>query len=159
MQRSDLIGQCVFWEIDQSQRTWLTRGCVHVDRESNPRVTTCECDHLTIFAVLLNNKPVSVIYSLFSPIFWQKTLFDHCLYFINRIANKSPKTPWFTICYFFLFCHWSHVVKIKYSSLFFLPLNILHNFHFFKFLFLFMLLLVGLFIKIPTQFFSGFRFR
>nr|XP_058941693.1 adhesion G protein-coupled receptor L3-like [Pocillopora verrucosa] len=56
--RSDLIGQCVFWEIDQSQRTWLTRGCVRVDRESNPRVTTCECDHLTIFAVLLNNKPV-----------------------------------------------------------------------------------------------------
>ncbi|CAH3042153.1 unnamed protein product [Pocillopora meandrina] len=56
--RSDLIGQCVFWEIDQSQRTWLTRGCVRVDRESNSRVTTCECDHLTIFAVLLNNKPV-----------------------------------------------------------------------------------------------------
>lgn len=56
--RSDLIGQCVFWEIDQSQRTWLTRGCVRVDHESNPRVTTCECDHLTIFAVLLSNKPV-----------------------------------------------------------------------------------------------------
>ncbi|PFX15772.1 putative G-protein coupled receptor 133 [Stylophora pistillata] len=51
------MGQCVFWEIDQSQRKWLTRGCVRVDRESNASSTTCECDHLTIFSVLFNNKP------------------------------------------------------------------------------------------------------
>ncbi|CAH3031299.1 unnamed protein product [Pocillopora meandrina] len=54
----DLIGQCVFWEIGQSHRTWQTRGCVRVDHESNARSTTCECDHLTIFSVLLNNEPI-----------------------------------------------------------------------------------------------------
>ncbi|XP_058971624.2 adhesion G-protein coupled receptor D1-like [Pocillopora verrucosa] len=53
-----LIGQCVFWEIGQSHRTWQTRGCVRVDNESNARSTTCECDHLTIFSVLLNNEPI-----------------------------------------------------------------------------------------------------
>ena len=116
MQSSDLIGQCVFWEIDQSQRTWLTRGCVSVVRESNSSVTTCDCDHLTIFAVLLNNKPVSLIYSrsLFSPTFsWNRHCWIIFFIFFTRIANKSPKTPWFTICSFFLFRHWSHVVEIK----------------------------------------------
>ncbi|XP_078355749.1 adhesion G-protein coupled receptor D1-like, partial [Oculina patagonica] len=54
----DLTEECVFWEIGLSQRTWLTRGCVRVEDESNARMTTCECDHLTIFAVLMNNKPV-----------------------------------------------------------------------------------------------------
>ncbi|XP_027051800.1 adhesion G-protein coupled receptor D1-like [Pocillopora damicornis] len=54
----DLIGQCVFWEIGQSHRTWQTRGCMRVDHESNARSTTCECDHLTIFSVLLNNEPI-----------------------------------------------------------------------------------------------------
>ena len=139
MQRSDLIGQCVFWEIDQSQRTWLTRGCVSVVRESNSSVTTCECDHLTIFAVLLNNKPVSLIYSLFSPIFWQKTLFDHCLYFINRIVNKSLDLLFVTFFYLSLVSSRQNKILTTY----FLPLNILHNFHLFKFLFLFMLLLVA----------------
>ncbi|CAH3031300.1 unnamed protein product [Pocillopora meandrina] len=57
-QSRNLIGQCVFWEIGRSQRTWLTRGCTRVDHESNAKVTTCECDHLTIFAILMKNKPV-----------------------------------------------------------------------------------------------------
>ncbi|XP_068724587.1 adhesion G protein-coupled receptor L4-like isoform X2 [Montipora capricornis] len=55
---NDTTGQCVFWEIGLPKRAWLTRGCERVDQESNLRVTTCECNHLTIFAVLLNNKPV-----------------------------------------------------------------------------------------------------
>ena len=59
LQSRNLIGQCVFWEIGRSQRTWLTRGCTRVDHESNAKVTTCECDHLTIFAILMKNKPVS----------------------------------------------------------------------------------------------------
>ncbi|XP_074616317.1 adhesion G protein-coupled receptor L3-like isoform X2 [Acropora palmata] len=55
---SSNIGQCVFWEIGVTERAWLTRGCSRVERESNSRLTTCECNHLTIFAVLMTNKPV-----------------------------------------------------------------------------------------------------
>ena len=57
-QTSNNIGQCVFWEIGVTERAWLTRGCSRVERESNSRLTTCECNHLTIFAVLMTNKPV-----------------------------------------------------------------------------------------------------
>ncbi|XP_073234648.1 adhesion G protein-coupled receptor L3-like [Porites lutea] len=61
----DVIGSCVFWQIGLPQRTWLTRGCVRVEHESSARVTTCECDHLTVFAVLMNNKPVKVHHELY----------------------------------------------------------------------------------------------
>ena len=66
LQSEDVIGSCVFWQIGLPQRTWLTRGCVRVEHESSARVTTCECDHLTVFAVLMNNKPVKtiILYSL-----------------------------------------------------------------------------------------------
>ncbi|KAM7426751.1 hypothetical protein ABFA07_022004 [Porites harrisoni] len=61
----DVIGSCVFWQIGLPQRTWLTRGCVRVEHESSARVTTCECDHLTVFAVLMNNKPVKIHHELY----------------------------------------------------------------------------------------------
>ena len=66
LQSENVIGSCVFWQIGLPQRTWLTRGCVRVEHESSARVTTCECDHLTVFAVLMNNKPVKKIYCVFS---------------------------------------------------------------------------------------------
>ena len=80
VQGGHLIGQCVFWEIGQSHRTWQTRGCVRVDHESNARSTTCECDHLTIFSVLLNNEPV------------RSTEIPFCHFFLSRtnsIAHTS----------------------------------------------------------------------
>ncbi|CAH3014708.1 unnamed protein product, partial [Porites evermanni] len=61
----DVIGSCVFWQIGLPQRTWLTRGCVRVEHESSARVTTCQCDHLTIFAVLMNNKRVKPHHELY----------------------------------------------------------------------------------------------
>ncbi|XP_073232145.1 adhesion G protein-coupled receptor L3-like, partial [Porites lutea] len=61
----DVIGSCVFWQIGLPQRTWLTRGCVRVEHESSERVTTCQCDHLTIFAVLMNNKRVKPHHELY----------------------------------------------------------------------------------------------
>lgn len=33
---------------------WKTSGCRLVTGESNVDVTTCECDHLTIFAALMD---------------------------------------------------------------------------------------------------------
>ncbi|XP_048581998.1 uncharacterized protein LOC116611752 isoform X2 [Nematostella vectensis] len=44
---------CVFWRPGNPDK-WLTRGCRLVTSESNSRVTTCECDHLTVFAALLD---------------------------------------------------------------------------------------------------------
>ena len=52
---SDAIpqGKCVFWRPDESA-IWNTSGCRLVPSESNVTMTTCECDHLTIFAALMD---------------------------------------------------------------------------------------------------------
>ncbi|XP_073253880.1 adhesion G protein-coupled receptor B1-like [Porites lutea] len=52
---SDVIpqGKCVFWRPDESA-IWNTSGCRLVPSESNVTMTTCECDHLTIFAALMD---------------------------------------------------------------------------------------------------------
>ena len=52
---SDAIpqGKCVFWRPDESA-IWNTSGCRLVPSESNATMTTCECDHLTIFAALMD---------------------------------------------------------------------------------------------------------
>ena len=52
---SDAIpqGKCVFWRPDESA-IWNTSGCRLVPSESNLTTTTCECDHLTIFAALMD---------------------------------------------------------------------------------------------------------
>ncbi|KAK3746252.1 hypothetical protein QZH41_005286 [Actinostola sp. cb2023] len=44
---------CVFWR-EGLPSTWSTDGCSLVPSESNKDVTTCECDHLTVFAALMD---------------------------------------------------------------------------------------------------------
>ena len=34
--------------------TWKMNGCKFVSRESNVSITTCECNHLTVFAALMD---------------------------------------------------------------------------------------------------------
>ena len=46
-------GKCVFWRPDESA-IWNTSGCRLVPSESNVTMATCECDHLTIFAALMD---------------------------------------------------------------------------------------------------------
>ncbi|XP_064477138.1 latrophilin Cirl-like isoform X2 [Ornithodoros turicata] len=51
--------QCVFW--DFSKRDWSSQGCWVED--SNETHTTCGCDHLTNFAVLMDVRAVKISYS------------------------------------------------------------------------------------------------
>ncbi|XP_044174180.1 uncharacterized protein LOC114947269 isoform X5 [Acropora millepora] len=44
---------CVFWRPGGSS-LWETRGCKLVPSESDAKKTTCNCDHLTIFASLMD---------------------------------------------------------------------------------------------------------
>ncbi|KAK2547207.1 Adhesion G protein-coupled receptor L3 [Acropora cervicornis] len=44
---------CVFWRPGGSS-SWETRGCKLVPSESDANKTTCNCDHLTIFASLMD---------------------------------------------------------------------------------------------------------
>ncbi|XP_015772785.1 PREDICTED: brain-specific angiogenesis inhibitor 1-like [Acropora digitifera] len=44
---------CVFWRPGGSS-LWETRGCELVPSESDTKKTTCKCDHLTIFASLMD---------------------------------------------------------------------------------------------------------
>ncbi|KXJ29080.1 uncharacterized protein LOC110252281 [Exaiptasia diaphana] len=44
---------CVFWK-QGLPSIWKTDGCRLVPSESNSHVTTCECDHLTVFASLMD---------------------------------------------------------------------------------------------------------
>lgn len=46
--------QCVFWRPEEPPAMWKTSGCQLVHRESNAFITTCECDHLTVFAALMD---------------------------------------------------------------------------------------------------------
>ncbi|KAM7434940.1 hypothetical protein ABFA07_015043 [Porites harrisoni] len=45
---------CVFWRPKEPPAMWKTSGCQLVHRESNAFITTCECDHLTVFAALMD---------------------------------------------------------------------------------------------------------
>jgi len=53
---------CVFWRPGGS--SWETRGCKLVPSESDQNKTTCNCDHLTLFASLMDpiNSNVSQYY-------------------------------------------------------------------------------------------------
>ncbi|KAK3738197.1 hypothetical protein QZH41_012772 [Actinostola sp. cb2023] len=44
---------CVYWR-EGLPSTWKSDGCRLVPSESNKHVTTCECDHLTVFAALMD---------------------------------------------------------------------------------------------------------
>lgn len=46
-------GLCVYWRPGESL-IWETRGCSLVASESDINKTTCECDHLTTFASLMD---------------------------------------------------------------------------------------------------------
>ena len=46
-------GKCVFWRPEESA-IWNTSGCRLISSESEVTMTTCECDHLTIFAALMD---------------------------------------------------------------------------------------------------------
>ena len=51
---------CVFWDLDTS--TWSRAGCDVVD--SNVSRTTCQCDHLTNFALLMEEQSVPIVIHL-----------------------------------------------------------------------------------------------
>ena len=51
---------CVFWSLETS--TWSSAGCRVV--ETNTSVTQCECDHLTNFAVLMEEQSVPIVIHL-----------------------------------------------------------------------------------------------
>ena len=53
------VGLCVFWRPGESL-IWETRGCSLVPSESDINKTTCECDHLTTFASLMDPYDSSV---------------------------------------------------------------------------------------------------
>ncbi|KAL8588189.1 hypothetical protein ACOMHN_063585 [Nucella lapillus] len=44
--------RCVFW--DPAISEWSSQGCRRVDGQSGARTTTCQCDHLTNFALLMD---------------------------------------------------------------------------------------------------------
>ena len=46
-------GKCLFWRPGEPE-TWNTSGCRFVASKSNLDVTTCECNHLTVFAALMD---------------------------------------------------------------------------------------------------------
>ncbi|XP_068703384.1 adhesion G protein-coupled receptor L4-like isoform X3 [Montipora foliosa] len=46
-------GKCLFWR-PGGPKTWNTSGCWFVASKSNLDVTTCECNHLTVFAALMD---------------------------------------------------------------------------------------------------------
>ena len=52
--------KCVFWR-PGGGGVWQTNGCRLVAEESNVSITTCECNHLTVFASLMDphDAPVS----------------------------------------------------------------------------------------------------
>lgn len=56
----DVKRKCVFWR-PGGGGVWQTNGCRLVAEESNVSITTCECNHLTVFASLMDphNAPVS----------------------------------------------------------------------------------------------------
>ncbi|KAM7434936.1 hypothetical protein ABFA07_015040 [Porites harrisoni] len=45
---------CVFWRPKEPPAMWKTSGCQLVRSQSNASITTCECDHLTVFAALMD---------------------------------------------------------------------------------------------------------
>lgn len=63
------ITKCVFW--NYSTDSWSTKGCYVSKVESNRKQTTCICNHLTNFAVLMdvsNREIPSVLKSIFTII-------------------------------------------------------------------------------------------
>ena len=53
MTETNTVGKCVFWKPGMPP-FWKDHGCVRVDGESNESITTCSCNHLTVFAALID---------------------------------------------------------------------------------------------------------
>ncbi|XP_028402492.1 adhesion G protein-coupled receptor L3-like [Dendronephthya gigantea] len=47
--------KCVFWQPEKANSRWGDEGCRLVRNETTKEVTTCECDHLTLFAVMVES--------------------------------------------------------------------------------------------------------
>ncbi|XP_031566100.1 adhesion G protein-coupled receptor B1-like [Actinia tenebrosa] len=45
---------CVSWSLGSSQRTWSKEGCQLVENESDMEMTTCICNHMTLFAAFMD---------------------------------------------------------------------------------------------------------
>lgn len=54
------VSKCVFWEYEPAslQGRWAMRGCKTVHVDSN--ATTCSCNHLTHFAILMSSGRANV---------------------------------------------------------------------------------------------------
>lgn len=74
--------KCVFWRPGESA-IWQTSGCRLVPSESDIDITTCECDHLTIFASLMDpfGAPVSE--------FLTHCRWNHNLYVGSRLELRA----------------------------------------------------------------------
>ncbi|KAI8774065.1 latrophilin-1, partial [Biomphalaria glabrata] len=54
--KHDQITLCSFWNVSQGEAGgfWSQEGCLRVESLSNMSHTTCQCDHMTSFAILLD---------------------------------------------------------------------------------------------------------
>ena len=48
----------MFWQPEIAGSVWSDEGCRLVPEQTTKFVTTCECDHLTLFAVMVEGKTV-----------------------------------------------------------------------------------------------------
>ena len=101
---------CVFWRPVESAM-WKTSGCRLVHSESNATITTCECNHLTVFAALMDpyGSQVSTIKRRKKRV--KKRNIETCKYGTSRCLNQcDPKKSLFVTNIFnsptvFSFCN------------------------------------------------------
>lgn len=51
----------MFWRPEEANSQWSDEGCRLVTNETTKDVTTCECDHLTLFAVMVESSEGDVV--------------------------------------------------------------------------------------------------
>ena len=67
---------CVFLNLSsEHKKTWSTEGCSVVSSRTNITTTTCACDHMTLFAVLMDASGDTVT-MLNNNVFSVKTVHD-----------------------------------------------------------------------------------
>ena len=101
---------CVFWRPVESA-IWQTSGCRLVLSESNATITTCQCDHLTVFAALMDpyGSHVSTIKRRIKRA--KKRNMETCKYDTSRcLIQCDPKNSFFVSNIFsspivFRFCY------------------------------------------------------
>ena len=100
----------MFWR-EGLPSTWFTDGCSLVTSESNQHVTTCECDHLTVFAALMDPYGVEVQpHFHFSVVYINRFLyltFFHPFVIVSdsRFSSQSSGVYFHhRLCYFIVRC-------------------------------------------------------